>query len=145
MANGQAQKLVGADTFFYQTSFPAVAPGAAPVQPIQIDGDSRFRLHKITMFADLAGAAQTDSTRVIPVGTVLIQDNKSGRQLMTDPISLGAMFGDGRLPFILPRQKTFPASSVIRVTFTNTSAGTTYNLQLVFIGEKLFSDQAPGM
>jgi hypothetical protein len=136
-----ARKPIGADPFFHNIDFlPLPASGDAGSSTsgnFQVDGDSDFRLHKLSLFADLALAAQTEATRVLPGVTITIKDSKTGRAMMINPIPLVAIFGDGRLPFILPRQKVFPATAVVTVNVVNLMA-TAYNLRLVFSGEKLF-------
>lgn len=126
------------DFFVYEVDFSAVAAGGAPTSSFTVQQEADFILTKINMFADIAGAAQTESSRVIPLATIMINDTGSGRNLMNSAVPLESLFGAGGLPFILPRQRIFVASSVVNITLNNFSAATTYNIRLSFIGEKAF-------
>ncbi|MDE2019680.1 MAG: hypothetical protein KGJ13_05045 [Patescibacteria group bacterium] len=126
------------DFFIYEIDASALAAGGVFNGNIQILADSDFRWTKFAGFADIAGAAQTDSGRVIPLVTVNIVDTGSGRNLMSSAVPWGAYIGSGTLPFILPVPRIFKARTNIAVTMTNYSAATTYNLRLSFIGSKIF-------
>lgn len=126
------------DYYVYNPVSFSLAAGA--VQPISlaVQADSYFKLIKLTQFSDLALAAQTESTRVLPLVNVQITDTGSGRNLFLNPVPLPALFGDGRIPFILPIVRVFPPSSTIAMSFTNYSAATTYNIQVALHGIKMF-------
>lgn len=126
------------DFFVYEVDFAALAPGGSLTNSFTVQQEADFLLTKITMIADIAAAAQMASTRVIPLATIMINDTASGRNLMSSAVPLPNIFGEGGLPFILPRQRLFVASSVVNVTLTNFDAAATYNIKLSFIGEKAF-------
>jgi hypothetical protein len=126
------------DFFTYEVNFSGLAAGTDSVQQINIQADSDFELMKMTYFADIAAAAQTESTQVVPLCSVLILDSGSGRQLSDQAVPVPNLFGTGEIPFILPNSKIFSARSLISVTVNNFSAATTYNLKLSFIGVKRF-------
>lgn len=126
------------DLFVYEVDFSALAAAASSTQTFTVQADSDFLWTKATMFADIAAAAQTDSTRVIPLCTVLIQDTGSGRNLMNSAVPVSSLFGTGELPLILPRQRLFISRAQVSITMTNFSAATTYNVRLSLIGEKAF-------
>lgn len=128
------------DDFFTYTPgrFTALAAAATQTQNINIQSDSDFCLQKLTYQADIAAAAQTASSRVIPLINVLLTDSGSGRQLMNNILPVTGLFGTGEIPFILPKPKWFAANSNIVVQVTNFDAAATYNLQLMFIGFKRF-------
>lgn len=129
----------GEDYFVYELDFLNVAAGAtAPQGTITIQADSDFELLKLSQMSDIAGAAQVDSTVVIPLATVNIQAGNSGRNLMNNPVPVGSFFGSGRIPSVLPRGRIFKAQTIITVTYANYSAVTTYNTRLSFIGRKLY-------
>lgn len=130
------------DYFVYELDFSGLAAGGSSTQTFTIQADSDFLWSKATMFADIAGAVQTDSTRVIPLCTCLIQDTGSGRNLMSAAAPLPSIFGTGELPLILPRQRLFVARAQVSVTVSNFSAATAYNVRLSFIGEKAFRRSA---
>ena len=126
------------DFFTYAIDFDSVAAGISATDNIQIQADADFEVQKLTFFADIAGAAQTVTTSVIPLMTVLIVDAGSGRQLMDRALAIPALFGDGKIPFILPTTRIFAARSNVTFTVVNFSAATTYRLRLNMIGTKLF-------
>lgn len=127
------------DFFVYTLTFSALAAAAAAQDAIQIQSDSDFELQKLTVFADIAAAAQTDSTRVLPLVTVQITDTGTGRQLFNNPVAIPALFGDGQIPFILPTTKLFSRNASVTVAVSNFSAATTYNLRVFLIGSKIFT------
>jgi hypothetical protein len=136
------------DFFTYEvdtlTALPAgLVAGASIPLTINIQADSFFKWIKASHFTDIAAAAQTDSTRVIPLVNIQLTDTGSGRLLLNAPTPLGAIFGDGRLPFILPIVRVFQPSATISITLTNYSAATTYNVRLAFIGIKSFKTGGP--
>lgn len=124
--------------YVHQASFAGLAAAAQATTEIKIEADSDFYVYKLVYFADLAAAAQTDSTRVIPLVNVLVTDGGSDRQLMRQPVPVPSIFGTGEIPFILPSPHVFRASSTLSVAVTNFSAAQTYNLVLSFVGFKKF-------
>ena len=62
------------DFFIYAITFDALAVGATATGNIQIQADADFEVQKLSYFADIAGAAQTVTTQVVPLTTVLIVD-----------------------------------------------------------------------
>lgn len=129
---------IAKDFFIYEADTSSLAAGANSTTNVAVQADSDFVLQKIGYAADVAGAAQTDSSRVIPLVTVVITDTGSGRQLMSAAVPISTFIGDGRLPFILPQPKLFSARTIISIAFANFSAATTYNIRLSLIGMKIF-------
>lgn len=128
-----------ADHFEYSAYIATLANGASATSQIQIEADADFIWTKTLYFCDIAGAVQTDSSRVIPLVAAAITDTGSGRNLQNRAIPLAVMAGHEGLPFNLYQPRVFRANSNIQVTFSNYSAGTTYaNLFLVFSGYKKF-------
>lgn len=140
---GLGQAVSGAkiytDFYVYSAVFTALAVGASATQNITVQADSDFILQKLTYQADIGAAAMTDSSRVVPLVTVLITDSGSGRQIMDRAIPVATFFGTGKLPFILPNPKVFKARANITIQATNYSAASAYNLYLSFIGIKTFT------
>lgn len=133
-------RVIAEDFFTYNIQFEDLAVGATQVGFIQIEADSDFLIQKLAYFSSIAGAAQTFNTIDIPLVTVLIVDTGSGRQLMNNAVPLTALFGDGRLPYILPTPKLFVKNSRINVTLFNFSAGTEYDdIFINFEGKKIFT------
>lgn len=133
----------GFGSFFTHTiTFSALAAGASNSGEIKIDTDADFFWYKAAYFADIAAAAQTDGTRVIPLVTVLVTDTGSARQLQSAATPIPSLFGTGEIPFILPAPHKFKAGSNISVDVTNFDAAATYNLRLQFIGFKKFLNES---
>ena len=125
------------DFYIYTLSLTA-ASGATATGNIPIQADSDFILEKLTYIADIANAGQTDSSRIVPLITVLITDSGSGRQLMSAAVPVPNIFGTGQIPFILPTPRLFKARANIAVSVANYDAADDYNIKLSFIGKKLF-------
>lgn len=129
--------------FFVYSTNPVVVTlsDASPViqAQVSIQSDADFELLELAQATDIAGALQTDSSRVIPLATIQFQMSGSGNDIMPNPVPLSAIAGDGRLPFIMPETKIWPANSSMLITLTRYAvAGTTYNIRLALIGRKLF-------
>lgn len=127
------------DFFVYEVDFTAgIIAGATSNGSFTVQADSDFKWLKACYFADIAVGAQTASALIIPLATVLITDQGSGRQLMSAAVPIPNIFGIGQIPFILPVPKLFSSKSTVGVTVANFSAATTYNIRLSFIGVKVF-------
>jgi len=124
--------------YVYEVQTLALPTGGNATDQIQIESDADFWWIKSCYFADLAGAAVTDATQVVPNVDIQIVDTGSGRQLLNGNIPIPSIFGRGELPFILPLPQVFKANSVVRVDFTSREAASTPNLRLAFIGYKDF-------
>ena len=133
------QQPIASEFYTYAVSFVDLANGTDASDIINIEADSYFKAQKLTYFADLsAGAAITESARVLPLVSILITDTGSGRQLSNTSIPIPALFGTGELPFILPTPKVFKPRSAVSFKVSNYSAGTTYDLYLNLHGCKLW-------
>jgi hypothetical protein len=136
---GRTKPPVLRDFFTYVVNFnPGPAAGLPASTTIQVQADSDFELQKLAFFADIALAAVTESTRVLPLVTIQLTDQGSGRQIFSLPVPIPAIMGDGRIPFILPTTKIFVANSAIGVDIANYSSATTYNIRIALIGAKIF-------
>jgi len=129
-------KLMG---FTYTLSFANLAGGTSQTASFNVENDSNFRWSKSAYQADISLAAQTDSSRVIPMVTALITNTGSGRNLQSVATPVSVLFGTGQIPAILTSPILLVANSTISVTLTNPS-GTNYNIYLSFIGDKIFRD-----
>jgi hypothetical protein len=128
------------DFFVYDVDFTAGIPaGSTANGSFTVQADSDFKWLKACYFADIAAAGQEDATRVIPLATILITDQGSGRQLMNLAVPIPSIFGTGQIPFILPVPKIFASKSTVAVTVVNFDAAQDYNLRLSFIGVKVFN------
>ena len=127
------------DFYVYEAAVNAIATGASANDSIQIEADSDFILQKLVQWTDNAGVQQTAATRVIPNVTVQITDTGSGRQILNQPTPIGAIFGDGNLPFILPNPRLFMRNSTIQVAFTSFEVAATPDIFLGFVGYKIYN------
>lgn len=131
-------KRVYTKFYAYATArFALGAQNAAATANIQIEKGADFLIEKLTFFADANLAAQTYSTRVIPLITVLMVDTATGDRMFNNPVTLGALFGDGREPYILPRPFRLKAAGTLQVNTVNLEAAATNNIQFVFSGRKV--------
>jgi hypothetical protein len=142
MSNGNGQPRIKRkqQEFTYSTGRPGVVLPVGGVQNffINIQADADFILEKQTYAADLAGAAQTFNTYVVPNVLVLLTSTGSGQQLMSSPVPLASAFGNGFLPNILPYPYVLPANSQLQITLTSFEAVSTPFITLNFVGRKLY-------
>lgn len=137
-ATGKEEKF-WQDYFTYVALCPSVIAAASFTANINIEADSTFTVVKTAYFADITGAAQTDSTRVVPLINISISDSGSGRNLQNIPVPIDCIAGRGELPYVWPVPREFKPSSNISVTFQNYSAATTYeNVKFCMLGFKRF-------
>lgn len=116
----------GSDYYWYIANVTALAPGVTAPTSIQIDAGTDFYWIATTQSADTS-AALTESTNIIPLVTVLINDTGTSRNLMNAPVPVPALAGDGKRPYRLVRPRLFRANSIINLTFTSYApTGTTY-------------------
>lgn len=84
----------------------------------KIDNDGDFELKRLTCFMDRAGAPQTESSRQIPTGVLFnIRDNSTGRTVFSGFADTGEIFGDGRVPFVLPTSHFFRRAGQAQVLY----------------------------
>lgn len=130
--------LLRRDFYTYEAESLGLVAGGSSNDVINIEADSDFIMQKLSFQADIAGAAQTDGTRVIPNVVVQLVDTGSGRQLMQNPIPIPNIFGWGELPFVLDNPRKFLRNSTIQIAFTSFDAAVDYNIRLAFIGYKIY-------
>lgn len=126
------------DFFIYELDFSTLAAAGVAQSSFTVQTDSNFLWQNACMFADIAGAPETDDSRVLPLVTCTIQDTSSGRQLSSQPVAIPSQFGTATDPFVLPTPRFFRANTQVTVSLSNYSAATTYNIRLQFIGTKFF-------
>jgi N12 class adenine-specific DNA methylase len=133
------------DYFVYTANLGSMAAAAISTQNVAISADALFFLTGLTYFSDLAGAAQTDSTRVLPLITIQITDTGSGRQLFSAVTPIPNLMGDGTHVYRLIHPRYFRPSTTIQITATNYSAATTYtNTFIALIGFKIYTKDVYG-
>lgn len=132
----------GSDYFWYQTRVTGLSSVAlAATGIINLDADSNFYCCALTYVADIAGAAYTESTWLLPLLTILITDSGSGKALSNGPLLIPGMMGDGKRPYRFVRPRVFMANASIQLSFNAgfMAAGTTYNIQTILHGYKVYT------
>lgn len=138
---GVTPEVIAEDFFVYNTQFEDLASGASASNFIQIEADSDFLVQKFTYASFVLDNSTIEwQEQDIPLVTIVIIDTGSGRQLMNNPVPLTALFGDGRLPFILPTPKLFVKNSRIQVNLFNFNTSDAYgDIWINFLGKKIFT------
>lgn len=122
----------------------SLAPAATGSTQFQIEAASNFVWVKAAFIADIAGAAQTDATRIVPNVDVQLQTTGSDKNLFQNFVPIPSVFGDGRLPFVLPFPMVLTANSILRADFQSREAANTLNIRLAFIGWKDYGELNTG-
>lgn len=133
----------GFDYFFYAALVTGLASTAVNgTSIINIDADSDFLCTAFSYQAYTGGAspaALTESTNVIPLVTLQINDTGSGKSLMNIPVPLGSIAGDGKRPYRLPRPRVFQSNATVQLNWASyVAAGTTYGIHFVMHGIKQY-------
>ena len=97
--------------FTYAATVSLLAAAGNATSIISIEASSDFVLQKLSFFADIAAAAQTQSTQVLPLIRLQITDTGSSTTLFNQAVPIPAVFGTGQIPFILPVPRRFRANS----------------------------------
>lgn len=127
------------DQYTYVVPITTLVAGTSDTFNLQIEADAYFVITKMSYMADIAGAVQTEETRVIPLVRILITDTGSGRNLMSQAVDISSIAGHEGLPFITPTARWIKPNSAVSVQFNNYSAATTYaNVNLYLHGKKLW-------
>lgn len=141
--NQAGGSIVQGDGFVYTYDVIfAASLAAAAISTVtkQFDQQTYFKWVKTCVYADIAGAVQTESSRVLPLCTLKITDLASGFSFMDNPVPIFSMAGSGELPFILPTPQFILPNAVLQFVATNISAATTYaNLQIQLHGFKIYN------
>jgi hypothetical protein len=132
-------RVIAEDFYTYGIQFQNFNSGDTATGFIQIEADSDFLIQKLAYFSNFDNSQVTVQTQDVPLATILIVDTGSGRQIMNIPIPIGALFGDGRLPYILPTPKLFTKNSRINVTVFNFGGEDYDDLWINFEGKKIFT------
>lgn len=127
------------DLYTYVTRVETLAAAATDTFNLQIEADAYFVITKLSFMADIAGAAQTEDSRVIPLVRCLITDTGSGRNLMSQAVDISSLAGHEGLPFVTPVDRWIKPNSAINIQFSNYSNATTYaNVSLYLHGRKIW-------
>jgi hypothetical protein len=135
----RADLKVVKEPYSYVAAYATLAAGAVVTNNIAIDASAIFVVCNTTYSANLAGAAQTASTMVIPNVSVMLTDGGAGRPLMSANVGLTELFGSAAFPYVWPEPLLLAPNSVLQVAVTSLEAASTPNLRLTFNGYKLKS------
>jgi len=118
------------------------APGVGLNTPgnFLVDSSAPFMLQSLTYEADIAGAAKTEQTNIVPNATVFISPQSSNRNLMNVAVPVPSLFGRGRAKAYLHEAYWLPANTNVTVTLYNFEAVNTNNIRLSFHGYRLYSN-----
>ena len=146
MRNGGVPAIIRVRSFFvYSPTVFTLAPAAAPLSiPVRIDSASDFFWIKACFMADVAGAATTAGTRILPNWDVQIQQGGADKNLFSAAQPLTNVFGTGELPFVLPFPQKLVRNSELNVTCSTREAALTLNVRLSFIGWKDYGELRTG-
>lgn len=132
--------LIGKAFFAYSTRLiTSLAAGANAQRTIQVEANSSFDIMKTVYFCNFNGSANvTAESRPLPLVTVEVTDTGSGQRLTKEPVFISNFAGFASLPLIWNQPRTVQANSSIEVSFTNLGAVAIENLQLTFLGQKVY-------
>lgn len=133
-------RVGNADYFWYGTrvtGLQSTAPNATSI--LNIDADSDFWCIGFSYQADIAGAALTEATNLVPLINLQINDTGSGKSLMNVPAPLTDIAGDGKHLYRLLRPRVFLSNASVQFNWTSyVAAGTVYNVSFTMHGIKVY-------
>lgn len=123
----------------YTLAPDTINAGAQGSDVFRVDEASMFVWTKTTYIVDLAGAAQTEATRVVPLLTLQLKDTGSSMELFDVAQPLANIAGTGQIPFLLPAAYLFQPQSTMNGLFTNYSAAENYaNITVSLLGYRVY-------
>jgi hypothetical protein len=126
--------------FVYVANFLSLAPAGNATQVINIDSSADFLWIKGAYMADNAGAAQTDSSRIVPNVDVQIQLGGADKNMFSANTPIPSVFGTGQEPFVWSMPQRLYRSSALTITLTSREAAITLNIRLALIGWKDYGE-----
>lgn len=136
------------DWYTYLASFPEIDTLTNATVNVPIEADSNFWLTSIQYFTAItslaAPGAETESSFVLPFLSILITDSGSGRNLMSAPIPLPALLGDGKRPHRLIHPRLFKRTTNITVALTNYGSVNYFYTNIVLEGFKVYGNAPVG-
>lgn len=132
------------DPFIYSSQFLATSllASATVTNVLNIQADADFVLLAQAYYANVDFTTNPQAaTREYPNCSLLITDSGSSKQLSDNSIQVPMYFGDGQFPYILPVPRFFAAKSSLQLKMTNNDTNSAMNINLAFIGVKLYTIQ----
>lgn len=117
------------------TAAAALLPGAMVAAiPLIFDiaASYDFLWSETTYFADVAGAVQTDGTRVVP--EIMAQFFQNQEPFQDAEVPLNSIAGPGQRPYSLTTPWWLPGTTKLTLQVRNASAATAYNLWVTITG-----------
>lgn len=123
------------------TTDPAIGAQLLFVESLDVvkfDSDADFELKRLVCFADDGvdgpGGPQTESSRRIPSFNFNLRDNATGRTLFNGYVDTAELFGDGRIPFVLPTSHFFKRAGQAQMLYDPVNPGPDFNTLGVWLG-----------
>jgi hypothetical protein len=124
-------------TKVYNALFLALAPAGTQTQQINISANGDFVLLRILYAANIAHAAQTVNTLVVPEISVQITDGGSDENFAITAVNINSMAslaGNSNKDVDLPYPRVISGRSTLTLVATNNEAANTYNLEIDLVG-----------
>jgi hypothetical protein len=137
MASGMPRPSRAYVTKRYATLFTALTAGSTQSNQIQISANGDFFLTRITFAANIANAAQTNATLVIPELRLQITDSGSDELFAnqaTDISSFASLSSYANKDTDEPYPRVISGRSTLTLTLTNQEPTNTYNVEIVLSG-----------
>lgn len=129
------------DFFCYEFPlFTNIALLGSQTQQFNIQADADFDCYSLAFLANIAGAATTANTLVIPNLLAVLTDSGSGRRLSDNPMPLSSMASNPLCVRELPGgPRRFIRNGTVQLTLTNVDAAVaTHQVFVTAIGRKVF-------
>lgn len=102
---------------------------------VKFDRDADFEAKRLVCFSTLdPNVNQTEASREIPNFNFNIRDNSTGRTLFNGFASTAELFGDGKIPFVLPTSHFFRRGGQAQILYDPTDPGPDFNNILCWLG-----------
>lgn len=91
---------------------------------VAISNAADFECKRLVMFAiDSELDTPTEATRRIPSFNFNIRDDSTGRLMFNTFVNTAELFGDGRIPFVLPTTHFFARSTIVQMLYDPVDPG----------------------
>lgn len=100
---------------------------------VKFDSDADFEVRRLVMFGGDSLNPQTESTRYIPQINFNIRDDATGRTLFSNYVSTAELFGDGRVPFVLPTSHFFKRATTAQMLYDPVDPGIDFDASTIWL------------
>jgi hypothetical protein len=123
----------------YAVLFTGIAPAATQALPVNISANGDFFLTRMLFAANIANAAQTNNTLVIPELRIQITDSGSDELFCNQACDIASVASLSTLSDTgggtdEPYPRVITGRSTITVSITNNEAANTYNVEFILVG-----------